>query len=427
MEGPPTPLDGCNLLGLHTVSNLIDPSLGTWNSTLLHSTFSNETCWQIESIRPRSGLPDIRRWALTKNGDFSVKSLHHKLNLHSFPLTVHHRNNIWHKIWSLKTIPRIQMFVWKLYNLILPVKDYINRILHTNDPLCPFCDMHNETVHHLFIDCPFSRAVWFHFHQATHLHLHHDLSVEEWISSWFLGNNGQEQEIGWAVKCATICWHIWKVRCKVVFEHVNPSPRDVACSIMPYLFSIQPSSPIHALQTTNDQTTDNVSYWTAPSFHVIKLNYSASYSQSVNNVGLGFILRDHAGRVLGARSLSVAASSAEESDGLALLTAVQWAVTLQLRNVVFEGDARVITRYLTSNQGTVGWRTKNLLDETKILAESLDSTVYVYIKKNVNKVASILAKKARIMLVDDTWNHQPPSFLFESLNADIQSVIMDVP
>ena len=43
----------------------------------------------------------------------------------------------------------------------LPTKDCLARFYNLDDILCPLCKDAEESSLHLFISCPFTRAVWF--------------------------------------------------------------------------------------------------------------------------------------------------------------------------------------------------------------------------------------------------------------------------
>ncbi|OVA08931.1 hypothetical protein BVC80_907g8 [Macleaya cordata] len=60
---------------------------------------------------------------------------------------------------------------------------------------------------------------------------------------------------------------------------------------------------------------------------------------SDKHMGIGFLCCNHAGGFIGARSISCHAGSAEECEGLALLEAMKWAISKDLKDVIFEGDS----------------------------------------------------------------------------------------
>ncbi|OVA03350.1 hypothetical protein BVC80_7843g2 [Macleaya cordata] len=128
------------------------------------------------------------------------------------------------------------------------------------------------------------------------------------------------------------------------------------------------------------------------------------------------------GWIVGARSISSHVGTAEESEGITLLEAMKWAISKNLKKVIFEGDCQAVTKYLTGCQVIIGWKTRNTLDEVISLASALDNIVYVYVNRCANKAADLLAKKARIRNVDNTWYDQTPAYIFECLNNDLNSV-----
>ncbi|OVA16449.1 hypothetical protein BVC80_243g65 [Macleaya cordata] len=114
--------------------------------------------------------------------------------------------------------------------------------------------------------------------------------------------------------------------------------------------------------------------------------------------------------------------STEEAEGKAALEAVKWAKALQLQQVHFEGDAKVIINYLTtlSLSRQIEWRTKAHLDDIQALIPSFISVVYLFVPRGVNSVADALASRARAS-TSKVASTDPPSFIFDMLskNCDI--------
>jgi len=75
-----------------------------------------------------------------------------------------HRSIIW--IWKTKCIPKIKFFAWLLLNDRLNTRDMLrrkNKFLEEgyNCVLCP--NSMEETIEHLFFDCPSATSRWFAF------------------------------------------------------------------------------------------------------------------------------------------------------------------------------------------------------------------------------------------------------------------------
>lgn len=66
----------------------------------------------------------------------------------------------WNKIWTLRVIPKIRVFLWKTLYAIIPTKiNLIGRFLDV-DLFCVRCGADVEIVEHVFRDCEWVRKVW---------------------------------------------------------------------------------------------------------------------------------------------------------------------------------------------------------------------------------------------------------------------------
>ena len=65
------------------------------------------------------------------------------------------------KIWKIKSISRYIQFFWRILHAKLPVKNDHFKKWISSDPLCVFCGHHNETISQLFMECHWSKQIWF--------------------------------------------------------------------------------------------------------------------------------------------------------------------------------------------------------------------------------------------------------------------------
>ena len=95
---------------------------------------------------------DVFVWKLTTTGRFTVKSMYlDLLNSHTrFP---------WKYIWRMKVPLKIKIFMWFLQRKVLLTKDNLAKRNWNRSKTCCFCDK-DESIQHLFFDCPFARIVW---------------------------------------------------------------------------------------------------------------------------------------------------------------------------------------------------------------------------------------------------------------------------
>lgn len=80
------------------------------------------------STYPRNTCPSIVKLEFTKNGVFSVKYAYLLSRISDQDLG---ENQVWFdkwgKVWGLGLSPKVQLFIWKVLNQILAVKDALLR------------------------------------------------------------------------------------------------------------------------------------------------------------------------------------------------------------------------------------------------------------------------------------------------------------
>ena len=92
--------------------------------------------------------------------------------------------------------------------------------------------------------------------------------------------------------------------------------------------------------------------WRPPENNSYKVNFDAATFGSTNSTGIGVIVRDCAGEVIGALSLLMSMpQSVAAVEALACRQSVKFAAKIGLTRVVIEGDSTVIINVLTMANG----------------------------------------------------------------------------
>ncbi|OVA14299.1 Reverse transcriptase zinc-binding domain [Macleaya cordata] len=314
------------------VEALISPVSGNWNQSVLNEYFDQPTIDSINSIRiPLNGSDQIK-WNLSKDGEFSVKSYsnQHSQSVHSSPIV----DKSWAIIWKQKLIPKIQLFIWKCLSDSLPTNAKINSIITTVSSICPHCLSKKESLNHLILECPYSIAVWRASNYDLARNNSQNLSVHDWIKSWFFDISHWPTHFpNIILVSATISWFIWKSRCSKMFQGNCPTPLQTAQEAILLIQNQQRVFSSHFNPTITDR--NRITYWRPPSSQALKFNIDASFVSPKVFAGIGILIRDNAGSFKAANCIQLRATSSEHAEGLAILAAVKWAQELNLKRLKY--------------------------------------------------------------------------------------------
>jgi hypothetical protein len=143
---------------------------------------------------------------------------------------------IWKSIWSSKSIPKIDMYVWTTAHRGILTGENLRRRGWEGPSRCPLCCQEEETTDHLLLSCTYSKEVW----QLT-LGLHPDTLVlpQEVIAllrNWnslcpFQTTKKGQLSTLWRTLPKFILWKIWLERNNRLFREAKSSPAQVATKI----------------------------------------------------------------------------------------------------------------------------------------------------------------------------------------------------
>jgi hypothetical protein len=126
---------------------------------MLSSLFDQDTILAIQNIpRWRVNQQDRWIWLQTYTGEFLVKSAFREAYQVDQGIEV---NAIMKKIWQTQFHQRLKMLLWRIAVGVLLTSDSLIRFLPNLEISCPFCNVCDESVIHLFWECSLARAIWF--------------------------------------------------------------------------------------------------------------------------------------------------------------------------------------------------------------------------------------------------------------------------
>lgn len=128
---PRRPMNKQSLIDLNLdVSSLLTQAK-TWRGDVVKDLFPPEDAARI-MIMPVGGVTDKIIWAYTDNGSYTVKSgywfaANHPLVPSITPSTqILRRNELKQRVWNIKTLPKIRMFIWRVLSGALAVANRLN-------------------------------------------------------------------------------------------------------------------------------------------------------------------------------------------------------------------------------------------------------------------------------------------------------------
>ncbi|CAD5333339.1 unnamed protein product [Arabidopsis thaliana] len=145
------------------VSNLITHQ-GSWDHALLSKLFFPPDVVRIMSYPSNIGLEHSYIWAYNRNGCYTVKSgnwlISHLKQQPPPPTHEQVTRCLKKKIWDLKTLPKIKMFLWRALSGVLVVSTCLQAHgMHTN-LMCSLCQTNIESISHVLFCCWPAREVW---------------------------------------------------------------------------------------------------------------------------------------------------------------------------------------------------------------------------------------------------------------------------
>ena len=316
-----------------TDSELIDEVTGEWNVALVKHIFLPDDARTILGI-PRSSKRNRDRmiWVYTPKGTFTMNrackvalSLSHSKTIEGTSDANSH-SQFWQKIWRLWILNKLKTFTWRACQNFLPTKANLYSRGVLDDPTCEACGQTAETSWHLLWDCRHAREVW----SATGIPFY---NMGEYYCDfidlvWYLIFR---QHVGQDLLelIITIAWCMWYNRNRTRHGPQRHSLNEIINKVAHF------TCPQH----TGPSNTHSV----PPSNPWFKINTDASIFKNLSSVGIGTVIRDHAGTIIAALNQHLHLPLGPlEAEAKAMDVAVLFAWDVGVQDVIFETNSRVI-------------------------------------------------------------------------------------
>jgi hypothetical protein len=352
-----------NLSTIQTVNDLIlnNPDKA-WNTNLIDQHFFHSEGNLIKQTPLiKEPVEDQLMWPHTIDGHYSVKTGYHLLKTwqdSGSPSSANSNNqkNHWKTLWSLNTIPRHKVLLWRIIQNTIPVKVALSKRGIACNTLCPRCLQKEETLDHVFMHCVHASKIWFGSKLSIKFDQTHD-SFSEWII--YAINSLKEEDINYI---AAITYGIWFARNQHHFNQQNIEDkiiiRKAHASIQDYILATTSNQQLQPNPRSNSRnnhhrtnSTNHNKNWRKPDAGFIKINSDANLGLS-GRWGLGVTCCDTDGVLIAAATWEIPGpEDSTLAEAYALYNATHLALECCFRDVQFESDnARVITLINSHNE-----------------------------------------------------------------------------
>ncbi|CAL1353289.1 unnamed protein product [Linum trigynum] len=379
------------------VAAVMRPGEGCWDDLKLCQWFDPPTCQAIKTIPlPRKNVLDKLIWHGTADGVFTVKSAYHLAvdidkRKGGWRLTVCWMGKEdWVRVWNANIPPKLKVFLWQIFNRVLPTTEALIEKHVLVHPRCPVCWASTESMEHLFLDCPVARALW------------------DYSGLGYLGEGLPRHTFPMFLKrllalihqpslfmaAVALLWRIWRSRNWVVFEG-----KQFGFPALMRQFHQQYEEWVRLPLDKGPSVFNQIRVPAGgPHLHPagedsIVCMWDGTVRRGSHSAG-GMVLLTPTREVLMAKGVQVpCVDDPRVAELLVLREAVWWCLESGLLGVRFEGDAKVLIDKINQKDARDD-RVGAVLEELVQIFSSSPGFRVRFVGRRNNRVAHLVARKA---------------------------------
>ncbi|CAL8989014.1 unnamed protein product [Prunus brigantina] len=155
----------------------------------------------------------------------------------------------------------------------------------------------------MLVLCPWTSCVWFGSAIGYRVDVQSFTSLDRWLGSLLRGESMFSPNSRWILLVvAFTCWHIWKARCKFVYDDIPivPAATRSRASLAVSEFWNVTKNPVPGSVGMPIQISPlHPSHWLPPISSYVKINTDGSWKSGSTMAGVGVIIRKIAGSCIG--------------------------------------------------------------------------------------------------------------------------------
>ncbi|KAL5575992.1 hypothetical protein UlMin_017691 [Ulmus minor] len=387
------------------VSSLITAS-GSWDSNLIRASFHPDEAEAILSLPlPRRKIPDSFLWHYDKSGHYTVRSgywLATKRKSVPSSFTSSH-TSWWKRFWRLRSPPKIRIFLWKAYYNWIP--SLVNLAKHgvPTQKRCPNCNETDNTTLHALWGCKTLESLKVLCDSFIRFKLPPQCDLKEFLLT---ANDCLSLE-NLEFLCVLL-WRIWFRRNKWIHEQTWLADESCYSWARQHLADFQDANFQKEVLPKKGANKP----WQAPTIGWVKVNSDAAWCSKQKKFGLGTIIRDFTGKVLGSAATPISSSvSVDVAESWALERGAALAKQLGFSAVVLESDCLAVTKALDLRT-VIASEINYVFDSIYEICSDFHLYKFSHTQRMSNQVAHNLARLALSLENEQIW----PMGTLESIN-----------
>lgn len=201
----------------------------------------------------------------------------------------------WKRVWGLQLPGKMLNFLWRAYVDIFPTAVALQSKRVNINTQCSWCHVGVENAVHTLFECSIAQEVWRSVGLQNVVRVVHNDTVMT-VLKRVINTSTRDQFL----MIGVLCWSLWSIRNKWVWERVNTSVFGVKAMalnlVSDWRKARQKDETIRGVSTGHCRT------WMKPPHDWVKINVDAAYRAGGNNIGVGCVVRDSTGKFLRARN-----------------------------------------------------------------------------------------------------------------------------
>eukprot|EP00253_Pinus_taeda_P018691 PITA_18691 len=321
---------------------------------------------------------------------YTIKSGHHYLCNNTFQMPLW---NHWKITWRSEALPKIIFFIWLLLKGKILTAENLSKRGINGPSICPNCCTAEETMCHLFVECPFARECWNQLSSLGNTIWNPQQSVAETIYVWKKSCPWREKWSSlakrvWDTLPHTLLWRIWLSRNKKKIQDKNPNVR-ITCSKAKSLaheaIAINTTGKIQAREFTVEER--NIISHILERSNCHSLYFDGASKSNPSQAGAGGLIMDEKGDTILSYEWSLGKRTNNSAEALALYQGLTQLRNLGIKNATIFGDSSIIIRLMTQNRSSPNSILQQVIHRNRVLLKNFEEIQFYHILRNLNKEA----------------------------------------